>query len=307
MAKTSFFMFSKSFLLIPLLVFTSCKSSDVEDAPVEEVPVEEACFKSGDILVSNSGSDAVLALDSTGNFKRVIFNVENSSETVYGITWLAATNEIAVVVDGSDRVMAVSAEDCSERLFIVNANLTGNVRGITQLASGDILVVETSNVERFTSSGSRVTAGGWPRALQSVGTDISALSNGNFVHCSTTTDVVRIYNDAGTQVATRSSGIAGTTDATACVVLANGSIAVSWSGTTDTVVVYSADLSTVQMSYSDIGLLSTPGGIAQLPNGNLLIAERVFHYLVEITAAGQFVKIHGDGFLNIPEFLLVVP
>jgi hypothetical protein len=299
---------TKGLYFIVIIALSACKSDNFEDAvPVAEEPSQEACFGSGDILVSNSGSDAVLALDSSGNFKRIIYNVQNSSETVYGLTWLAETEEVAITVDGSDRVMAVSAADCTERLFITSVNLAGNLRGLTQLASGDLLIVESNNIERFTSDAIRVTAGGWPKALQSGGTDVSALENGNFVLCSTNTDVVRIYNNAGTQVATRTSGIGGTTNATACQVLASGSIAVSWSGTTDTVVVYSPDLSTVEMSFSNVPKLSSPGGITELPNGNLLIVERVFHYLVEITATGDFVKIHGDGFLNIPEFILTVP
>lgn len=276
-------------------------------APREDDESSATCWESGDILVSNSGSDAVIALNSDGSYRGIVYNVVNTSETVYGISFSPSSGELLVAVDGTDRVMAISKADCSSRIAIADVNLTGTIRGITELASGDILVAETSNVERFRSTGTRVTTGGWPRALQTGATGLSSIAAGGFVHCSSTLDVVRTYDDAGVQVATRSSGIAGTTDAMDCLKLSDGSVAIAWSGTTDTVSIVSADLVTQSASYSDTNVLANPGGLAELANGNLVIADRLNHYLVEITRAGTFVNVLGDGVLNTPEYLAVAP
>jgi len=263
--------------------------------------------ESGDIVVSNGGSDSVLLLDKNGNFKDVLLNVDNTSETVWGIEYLDDTDEVAVVIDGVDRVKAVSLSNLSARDLILNANLTGILKEITQLVSGDLLIAEASNVELFTINGVRITSGGWPKALQTGASGIDALDNGGFVHCSTTADVVRTYDSAGIQVATAVSGIAATTDSVACIELKNGNIAVAWSGTTDTIQILSADLSTVIASYSDTGQLGSPSGLAQAKNGNILIGDAIFHHIVEITQSGNFVKTLAGALINTPRDLLVIP
>jgi len=287
----------------------SCSPED-DDAGVAELPSEdppeEACLVSGDVVVSSSASDSLMVFNSDGTFKRMIFSVSSASESLYGITWSSASNEILAVVDGVDRVVAVSAEDCTSRVAVLDVNLTGTVRGITQLPNGDILVVETNNIERFGANGTRITTG-WPLAAQTAGTGVSALSNGGFVHCSSTSDVVRTYNAAGTQVATRASGIGATTDAMDCMNLASGQIATTWSGTTDTVSIYDASLNPVA-SYSNTSVIGAPGGIAQRPSGgNLLVVDRVFNYVVEISLTGTLVGTFGAGYLSTPEFIVVVP
>lgn len=287
-------------------VLTSCKSSSDEgDEVAAPTPV---CFESGDILVANGGSDAIMSFSSTGAFKKIIYQLNTAAgEALYGMDYIESTGEVAVVVDGTDRVMAIDPETCAARILIADANLNGTLRGITQLSTGDLLVVETSNVERFSSTGVRITTGSWPKALQTTGADIHALAAGGFVHCSTGSDVVRTYDDAGTQVATRASGIAGTTDAMGCKELANGSIAAAWSGTTDSVVIYSSNLATAQYTYSNTAVLSTPGSLAQKNDGNILVADRVLNYLVEISPTGTYVGTIGGGYLNVPEFILVIP
>lgn len=288
------------------LSLTGCRSSEDEDTTT--TPAAAACFSSGDVLVSNSGSDAVVVFDANGNFKRIAYQVNTTAgESIYGMDYLEASGEVAVVVDGSDRVVAISPEACTARMLIADANLNGNLRGITQLSTGDLLVVETSNVERFSSTGTRITAGAWPKALQTTGTEINAIPSGGFVQCSSGADVVRTYTDAGVQVATRSSGIAGTTDAMGCRALNNGQIVAAWSGTTDSVVFYSGDLVSAVATYSDISKLATPGGIGERANGNVLVVDRAFHHVVEISGAGAFVRTFGNGYLNVPENILVIP
>ncbi len=285
-----------------------CKSDEEVGDEVAPTPEVEACFESGDILVSSAVNDNIVALNPDGSFKKLIYNVPISAgEGFYGMDYIESTGEVVVVVDGTDRVMAISPEDCSARMLVADANFTGTVRGITQLSTGDLLVVETNNVERFTASGTRIATGGWPRALQTGGTQVHAISTGGFVHCSTTLDVVRTYDDAGTQTATRSSGISGTTDASGCHALSSGQIVTAWSGTTDSVIFYNSNLSSATATFSNLTYLSTPGGIGELASGNILVADRALHHLVEITPAGTYVQTIGSGLLNTPEYILVIP
>jgi len=294
---------------LSLVLSCSPKGDDTKSTatdPSDDTP--EACFESGDILVASSGLDALTVFSADGTFKRVAYYVLSAVDKMYGITWSASTQEVLVAIDGVDRVVAVSASDCSTRDAVLDSNLSGNIRGITQLkgSSDDILVIETNNIERFGANGNRVTSG-WPLAAQTGGTGIAAMANGGFVHCSNGSDVLRTYNAAGVQQATKSSGIAGTTDATDCMELADGSIAVAWSGTTDTVAVYNSTLTTLNSSFSNTAYLNNPGGLAQRANGNLLVVDRVYNQVVEITQAGVFQSTFGAGYLATPEYILVVP
>lgn len=264
-------------------------------------------FSSGDIIVANQGSDVVLVLDSEGNYKGVVYDVLNYAETVGGVAWNSTSSEVMVVVDGTDRVVAVNSSG-TERDFITNPNLNGTLLGITQLSTGDVLIVESSNVEKFTYDGTRVTTGSWPKALQTTGTGIRGkASGGGFIHCSNGTDVVRVYDASGTQQYTKSSDIPATTDAMDCMEMAGGNVATVWNGTTDTVAIYSSTLAATVASYADATLMASPVGIAQRANGNLLIVDNVYHYIIEITSAGTFVRVIGDDVLNAPRFIMVVP
>jgi hypothetical protein len=303
-------------LLLVLFFNLSCSKKSADDesssttasADNTEETIQADCIVPGDIVISNSGSDAVLVLNSDGSYKNIALNVNNIAETVYGVTWDRVNNRLLVAVDGADRIVAVDPVDCSTSTAISDGNLTGTtLKGLTVVDNGDILVTEVNMIERFTQDGMRITTGGWPKTLQTTSNGIYARNNGGFVLCSSGADVVRTYDDAGTQIATKASGIVSTTDAMDCMELANGNIAVTWSGTTDTVKVYSSDLVTEIASYSNISLLSSPGGIAEKSNGNLLVVDRLNHYIVELEADGSYVGILGDGVLNTPEFLIVVP
>lgn len=287
----------------------SSSSSEASDSSAQNSDAEGDCIEASDIIVSNSGHDAVIVLNSDGSYKNIALNVNNIAESVYGIAWDRVNNRLLVAVDGADRVMAIDPVDCSSSNFILDGNLSGaTLKGLTVLDNGDVLIVEGATVERFTDQGMRITTGGWPKSLQSGGTGISAKSSGGFVHCSTTTDVVRTYDDSGTQVATKSSGITNAIDAMDCIELANGNIAVTWNGTgNDTVAIYNSDFTSTVATYTDISFLVNPGGIAETLDGDILITDKTNHYIVKLNSDGTYSGIIGDGVLNIPEFIVVVP
>ncbi len=78
-------------------------------------------------------------------------------------------------------------------------------------------------------------------------------------------------------------------------------------GTTYTVVVYSSDLSSAEVAYSDTSVLNAPRGISQLENGNIVVACAGFEHLVEIDTNGNFVKTLGSAGLADANKVLVIP
>lgn len=261
----------------------------------------------GDIVVSNGGSDSVLLLDSEGNFKDILLNVDNTAESVYGITYSADTDEVVVAVDGSDRLLAVSLDDGSQRNLVTSSLFSGVLRGITQLLGGDFLAIEGNALERFNSLGTRITVGGWPKSLQSNPSEVFPLADGGFGMCSYGTRVVRTYDEDGTQTANRASGIAGTVNSYGCTSLSTGQIAVTWNGTSDTVQILSSDLTTVDASFSDTGLLGSPQGVSEDINGDLLVVDSSYHHIVKVSSEGEFIGTLGGAILNIPRSILVIP
>lgn len=262
------------------------------------------------IVVASVTNQAVALLDPNGNFVREVLVLDGTTTDAPAGIGIYDSENILVSVEGVDRVMKANLTQgtSSATNLILNANLTGTLANVTRLTGGDILVVETSNVERFTASGTRVTTGAWPKALQTVGTGIEKLPNGGFVHCSTTTDVVRTYDSSGTQTATASSGIAGTTDVRDCAADGNGKVAAAFNGTTDTIRIYSsATLATTVCSYSDLSLLADPRALDFRPNGNVLIADGTSNVIIEIDSSCQFVRQISSTAIATPVGLKVMP
>lgn len=260
---------------------------------------------SGDIVVANETSDAVYLLDSNGNYKSVVYNHINT-ENAYGITY--ANGKIYLTVDGVDRIEAYNIYTGEVETVIQHPQLTGTLRGMAVLSNGALLMIESNNLERFNSSYERVASGGWPKTnLMTAPTHVNALSNGGFIACSTGTRQIRLYDEDGNQTASASSPGAGATNPYDCIELDDGRIAAVWSGTADTVAIYSSDLSTVEMSYSDTSVIGDPRSIAQAANGNLLIADYGLDLLVELTTSGTYVRTLGDTILNNTSTVIVIP
>lgn len=259
----------------------------------------------GDIVIANETSDAVYLLDSDGNLKSVVYNHINT-ENASGVTY--ANGKIYLTVDGVDRILAYDIYTSEVTTAIQHPQLSGTLRGLTVLSNGDMLIIESNNMERFNSSFERVTAGGWPKTnIMSTPTHVNNLSDGGFVACSTGTKEIRLYDEDGNQTASASSPGAGATNPYDCIELSDGRIAAVWNGTADTVVIYSSDLSSVELSYSDTSVIGDPRSIAQAANGNLLIADYTLDLLVELTTGGTYVRTLGDTVLNNASTVIVIP
>lgn len=290
--------------LLPFLISLLLFSCNQEPIPTTSSFV----VVPGDIVVSNITNDSVVLYSSDGTFKRVLYDVDNNAEVPYGVGWKHDTLEVMVAVDGSDRVMGISAIDGSTRTIIQSASLSGSIRGVTQLTDGSILIAESNGVEKFTTTGTRVTDG-FPISggINNV-ENVFAKSDGGFILCARGGDVVRTYEADGTQENSTASGIAGTTDGYGCTELDDGNIATAWSGSTDTISFYDSGLSDAGYSYNDSSLLPSPRGLAQLENGNIIAADATYHHLVEIdSTTGEFVGVLASSGLSTPNQIVVIP
>jgi hypothetical protein len=262
------------------------------------------------IVVANNFTKSVVLLDPNGAWVRDLWVGVNTSADVPTGVAMYDDSTIMITIDGVDRVITVPLEGGSPTTLISDANLTATpLRQLTRLLNGDILVLEsnTNAVERFTSSGTRVSVG-WPITPQTGPTGVSALSNGGFILCSITADVVRAYNNAGTQTATVASGIAGTTDAYDCKVGPSQQVGAVWNGTTDTVRVYSsATLGATNFSYSDLSILSNPRALAFRPDGSVLAIDFTNNLMVEISSFGTLLGTYSNSVIANANAILVVP
>ncbi|MFN7729218.1 MAG: hypothetical protein ACK5P7_08685 [Bdellovibrio sp.] len=307
-------------LSLGVMFSTSCAKKPNDDVLGD---VSTSVFASGDLVVSNAGSRTLLLFDTNGKFKRVLASLSNTAGEIYtGVVLNKTTGQLIVAVDGvSDRLLAISTSG-AESSYFIDAQLTGTIRGLTQLVSGDILISETNNVERVSSAGTPVLRsplyGGqaWPKALQTTATGIDAMANGGFVHCSTGSDFLRTHidNPVGiAHVATVASGIAGTTDVMDCRSDSANNVYAVFSGTTDTVRKYPTNLASPTWSFSDLGILSTPSGMAVRADGRVLVLDTGFNHVVEISANGstgavmQGGLVDIDDLLNNPQFIYVIP
>lgn len=297
-------------MILTMAVFFGCKQEEAIPTKSNQTNL----VKPGDIIVVNGTSRSLLLLDSNGGYKTVLYDLDNIAESIYDVAFKRDTNEIIFTVNGSARVGAVSVVDGKYRTLISDINLTGALKGLTQLNNGDILVSEISNIERFTTNGVRrtnVSGVTWPNTLGGTSTtaeQLFATADGGFIVCSSGSDNVKRYTQNAVIVgAAVVSGIVGTTDAFGCIELADGNIAMAFSGTTDTIRTVSAAMTGIATIFSDLAVLAAPRTLSQTLNGNILVVDSGYNQIVEITSTGTFVRTLGGSIIGTPNAVFSVP
>lgn len=236
--------------------------------------------------------------------QKSITKLSRTSDTAKGSVWLKDTYELAVALDGKDRIIAIDAVTGTTRDLVVDGNLNGVIRSMTQLDDGDLLVIETNSIERFSTDGLRRT-GVWPLTVNS-GTQIRNLSTGNFVVCAGgTTDQVRIYDTDGNLLHS-DSGPGGGHDARGCEELSNGKIVVSWAGAADAIWIYNSDLTggTPIVLNSEISIMPSPNSLAIDADDNIFVADTTYNYIIQFNSSGQYIKKFGS-FTNSQDIYIV--
>jgi hypothetical protein len=287
------------------------------ESPLESTNDNGNFINSGDIVVINTPNDAILLLDEDGEYKSTLVSENDPAAIILGgITYDSVGEQLLFTYDHStailDEVRSISLFDARVERYLNDANLAGTLTGVLRLTGGDHVVLESgTTAEKYNSNFTRV---GTPftTGLINANAQASALSTGGFLACSSSTaNTVRTYNSSATVVATATSAsptpTLGAMASTGCRERPDGTIVVAYSGTTDAVRAYSANLGTVVWTFSNTSVLSTPGRVAVRANGNVLVTDTVLNHIVEISSTGAFVRIIGGGVLATPGYLEVIP
>lgn len=272
--------------------------------------------KSGDIVVVNITNDSIVLLDQDGNYKLTLFNDDNSATVIIGgINYDSVSKRLLFNYDSStailDEVRSISLYSGRISTVLNNVNVTGALQGVARLTGGDYVILESTTVaEKFNSSFVRQGAPFPLTVLTNV--QIESLSTGGFLACTSgTANTVRTYSAAGAIVNTATSAsptpTLGAMGASGCVARPDGTIVVAYSGTTDAVRAYSANLGTVLWDYSNTTVLSTPGKMAVRANGNILVTDTAMNHIVEISSTGAFVRIIAGSSISTPGYIEVIP
>ena len=281
-----------------------------QDSSLTTKSKDYAYAQTGDIVVTNYNSDSAMLLDAEGNFKSVIYNVtNNSTDQIMGVAWDSVKKKIVLSISGStDRVVSISPLDGSSSEVIVNTQFNGTPWGLTVDTSGNYLLIETSAIEKFDSNYQRVSDATFPVSLAMINPiQIGNVPSLGFVVCSAQSDVVSTFDNSFNVINSKTSTITDTNDAYGCGSDDEGNIYVSWYGTTSTIAKYNTDFSSELLTYSDISVLRSPRGIAVKSNGNILVTDVHFHYIVELDSSFNFVRNLGAGYLNYPWHVLEIP
>jgi hypothetical protein len=302
--------FLSNFYLFALIL--SCSGCLIKEEP--KATYSELLVTRGDIVVASFTSDSLVVFGPDGTFKRVLYQLPNTvGDTITGITWLEETNEILIAVDGTpDRVDALSVLTGISRNFYNNTTyLTGTPLLIAQLkTSSDVIVSEGATIERFSYNGIRETwTTIWPTNVHANAQQLVALTNGNFLSCSSTAGL-RITPDSTTvltAVATASSAIVATTASYGCGALSDGTIVVAWNGTSDAIQTYSSTLTGATTIVSNAVVFGDPRGIAIGEGDEIYVADAARNMIVEIDSTGNIIREFGNSYLQSPRAIMVVP
>lgn len=269
------------FILFILLVLNSCILKD--ESPIESLSNDANLIQSGDIIVSNAGNDSIVLLHSDGSYKAVLYDIPTTATVLFnGLAWDAINKVVLFNYDstttGFDEVKSIAPFDGAVKTVISNSNLNGTMPGVARLTGGELLIIEGTNaIEKFLADGTR-SGNPFLSGLNATMADITKLSNGGFIACSSSTaNTVRTYNAAGAVQATATSAnpvdatnpTLGAMASTSCSQDKNGRIVVAYSGATDAVRVYNSAMTAPVWTFIDTNVLTTPGKIAIRANGNI--------------------------------------
>ena len=304
-------------IFVSLFFWSGCVLKD--ESPVESFNNAVNLIQSDDIVVTNSGNDTIVLLDSDGNFKSVLVDSQTDASLIFnGLTYDSVNKQLLYIYDSTvvalEAVKSLSLYDGTSANVIANGNLTGTLNGLARLTGGQLVVLEAgTGAERFESNGSRNITAPYPlTTLTTSVVDVNRLSDGGFIVCTTgTTNTARKYNLAGTAGTSVTSAAPlpslGAVAASSCAEDSQGRIVVAYNGATDAIRMYNSTMTTTLWTYTDTTTLSTPGKIAIRSNGNILVTDTTFNHIVELNPNGGLVRVIGGAVLSVPLNIAVIP
>ena len=298
----------KHWILPLLLLVSSCLINETPKATSSSLLVEK-----GDVVALSYNTDSLVIFSPSGELKGVLYQLPNASDSIGAMAWLQETNEILLTVNGSpDRIEAVSVLTGTSRTFFLNTSAyNGTPLGITQLTdSGDIIASEGTTIERFSSNGIRQSIPSvWPSSVLTNSVQITTLSDGNWLSCSSSAGI-KIFPDSTTTFSALYSATrpVASTNAYGCGELSDGQIVVSWAGSTDHIYKYDATLGSASPIISNnTSVFTDPRGIAIGEDDQIYVAATARNRIVQLDQDGNVVQEFGGAVLNSPRHVIVIP
>lgn len=214
------------------------------------------------------------------------FRAENA--TPRGLFPYSPTS-VLMSLDTTDSIYEVSL-DGTKTLFHGSAQFSGNIYGLAQSSSGKVYAVESNQIEVFDADGVRLnseligtTTGGCtlnnPRGMTFNGNGQLVVVNSGGA------DAVLTYDLSG-GTATCVSSVAFGNNPYGVLLHSDGSLYITTQGDNR---VYRADpngANPVVVWSTDTSIINNPTGIAELPNGDLLVASSGTDTVERITTVG---------------------
>lgn len=161
---------------------------------------------SGYVAVASTASNTVTLFDSSGNFVRVLRDLNSpSSESSTGLLPSSTPGEIFTAVYGVGRIERLSLADSAYSSLFFNSSLsTSYPRGIAMDSGGNYLISSSGGwtVEKFSSAGFRISA---PFIATNVSTctlsnpyGIAVMSDGGIAVGNASASSLELYNSDGT-------------------------------------------------------------------------------------------------------------
>ena len=285
-------------LLLMLFLVTACNDKSHFEAIYEE-PEREHQAVSGDIIVVSGGTVAstvtpfplhkIALFSSAGVFKKFLYEAK-SGEILYGGVLDYVTHDLLFTVDTVDRVDSVDLTTFARESAILDANLTGTtMKAMTSLSDGSMVIAESATViEKYSAAGVRAAAP-YPITLPTAINNLKTISGDRFIATFTTNpDSPRVYNNAGTLVATFpiTSPCTNNCDPYDVVELEDGRFVVN-SRITHGLYLYSSTFTYIGVLYLNTSILNSPSGMTLLPNGNLLVCNTSYNNCEEFLISGN--------------------
>ncbi len=304
------------------LLFLALSASCIiqNDSPIQSTSDEVNLIQKGDIVVTNSGNDSVILLNEDGSFKATLVDAQTDAAILFNALIYDTLNKAILynfdhTTASFDAVRKLDLFEGNETTLISNSNINSTQQGLARLTNGDLVILKnTTLIEKFNSLGQRAAAP-YPLTFPAATTvDVAPMINGQFMVCSSSTaNTLRTYTAAGVINATpvvtsvaptpalAASGMSG------CIQAPDGTVYVVYS-TIFTVRAYNSAMTTTLWTYTDSNTLTAAltSKIAIRENGNLLIADRGYDHLLELTKDGAFVGVIGGVGLSDPLNIAVI-
>jgi hypothetical protein len=279
---------------------TSCSDNVILEEALRSTT--SAYVQSGDIFIVSGGNVSSAATpypihnvtqwSKEGVFIRTIAASPTNTTTFYfGLDLNPAGTHLYHTVEAVDRVEEVDLSTLVTTTQLIDANLTGaTLRAMAVLSDGSFVVAEsTTSIEKYTSAGVRVTTN-FPLTVTANVNSIQRISGDRFVVLiSGNPDNPRVYNNDGT-LATTISGPSCTTncDPYDIVELPDGRFVVSLQNTTfHSLELFSSTFVHVGQLYRNTAEMITPGALAVLENGNIIVCSTALNTCEQIAISGN--------------------